>query len=229
MRVWPESTDHRKADQVAGNSFILGIETAIGGGSLALFQNSSELDSLQSGPGVTRAEDLLPNIAKLLDDCDLSLARLSSIVVSIGPGSFTGIRVGIATVLGLRAASGIRCLGLSVLEAIAFTSASANVIGVVPMGRDLVCLQSFTNLIPDSAPRLVAPDLISSELSRFGDNPVLCHADAYAVVRSSLPRTAQIENIGSNLASLLCLSEGSLFAKECFEPLFIDRRAFTKI
>ena len=137
---------------MADNSLILGLETAIAGGSVALFHSDIELASVKGESGITRTEDLLPNIAKLLDGCKIAARELTAIVVSTGPGSFTGIRVGIATALGLGSACDIRCIGLSVLEAMAFISKLSRVVAAVPMGRDLACLQSFTNLVPDSDP-----------------------------------------------------------------------------
>jgi len=214
---------------VADYSHILGIETAIGGGSLALFHDDLELASLEGGAGISRAEDLLPNISRLLDGCHIEAAELTSIVVSTGPGSFTGIRVGIATALGLRSACSISCVGISALEAMAFTSEILRVIAAVPMGRDLVCLQSFTNLAPDCDPQLVPLDRLSLELLRIDAPSVVCHADIHENVLAIAPQNAQVHNIGRKLASLLCLSARSRFAREQIKPFFVDRRAFIKI
>jgi tRNA threonylcarbamoyl adenosine modification protein YeaZ len=208
---------------------MVGIETAVAGGSLSIFRNNSELASMEGDAGVSRAEDLLVNIDRLLTECELTASELNSIVVSNGPGSFTGIRVGIATALGLRSACGIRCVGLSTLEAIAYTATSSKVVSALPMGRDLTCLQSFTDKLPDSDPQLVPQERLGLELSRVGRATVLCHADVYQLVNSVTPQNVEVRNIGSQLASFLCLSSRSVFANDVFKPLFIDRRAFIKI
>jgi tRNA threonylcarbamoyl adenosine modification protein YeaZ len=211
------------------NSLVVGIETAIGGGSLALFENDVELGSLEGGPAVTRAGELIPNIASLLDSCKVSVSELGTIIVSTGPGSFTGIRVGIATALGLASACAVRRIGLTVMEAIAFTSEFPKVIAAVPMGRDLTCLQSYTNTCPDGVPQLVPFDQLYPVLERISGTPILCHEDAYQLVSSSAPRDLHVVNIGRKLASLLCLSSESRFASDRLDPLFVDRRPFIKI
>ena len=214
---------------MADNSLILGLETAIAGGSVTLFHSDIELASVEGESGITRTEDLLPNIAKLLDRCKIAARELTAIVVSTGPGSFTGIRVGIATALGLGSACDIPCIGLNSLQAMAFTSELSRVVAAVPMGRDLVCLQSFANLVSDSDPHLVPLYDLRLELARLDVPSVVCHADLYEGVRAVAPQDAAIHNIGRKLASLLSLSARSPFANEQIKPLFVDRRAFIKI
>jgi tRNA threonylcarbamoyl adenosine modification protein YeaZ len=65
------------------------------------------------------AEALMPLIARVLDHAGLDFAALDRIAVTIGPGSFTGLRVGIAAARGIALASGKRAVGLSTLAAFA--------------------------------------------------------------------------------------------------------------
>ena len=97
---------------------VLGIESAIAGGSACISNNDGEIDSWIGVGSVSRAEELLPNIDRLLRANSIGLKEIDRIIVSIGPGSFTGIKIGISTVLGLRAATGITCLGISTLKAL---------------------------------------------------------------------------------------------------------------
>jgi len=122
----------------------LAIESAIAGGSLSLLSNGSELEGWTGNDKVSRAEELLPNIIEILARQGVDRRMISRIAVSLGPGSFTGIRIGIATALGLKNSLNIPCVGMSALEAMA---ANANVTGTViaalPVGRDLICSQVF--------------------------------------------------------------------------------------
>ncbi|MBA2379036.1 MAG: tRNA (adenosine(37)-N6)-threonylcarbamoyltransferase complex dimerization subunit type 1 TsaB [Blastocatellia bacterium] len=95
----------------------LAIETAIGQGSLALFRGSSPVALSPPGVEVARAETLLPQIDELLSRAALRLKAIDVIAVSRGPGSYTGIRIGLATAMGLCAASGAEMFGISALEA----------------------------------------------------------------------------------------------------------------
>ena len=67
----------------------------------------------------THSETLLPMIESLLSFFSLNVKDIDLFAVSTGPGSFTGVRIGVATVKGLAFASGKPCVGVSTLEAIA--------------------------------------------------------------------------------------------------------------
>ena len=69
--------------------------------------------------GKGHAEHLMSVIDSALHQADLSLQDIDALVVSIGPGSFTGVRVGVATVRGLALALDVPAIGVSTLEAIA--------------------------------------------------------------------------------------------------------------
>ena len=67
----------------------------------------------------THSETLLPMIDKVLAECDCSINELSALAVTTGPGSFTGLRIGLATIKGLSLASGKPVIGVSTLEVLA--------------------------------------------------------------------------------------------------------------
>ncbi len=100
---------------------VLGIDTATAVASVGLVRGGKLLaeESRRAVSGHT--EILLPLIADLLAQSSMSLAELSGIGVSIGPGSFTGLRVALSTVKGFAYALGHRVVGVSTLEALAHT------------------------------------------------------------------------------------------------------------
>ena len=69
---------------------------------------------------------LIPAIHQLLDNVSLTIADLHGLVVSIGPGTFTGLRVGLATMTAFRLALGIPLVGVSTLEGLAWNSPNAD-------------------------------------------------------------------------------------------------------
>ncbi|MGH9947142.1 MAG: tRNA (adenosine(37)-N6)-threonylcarbamoyltransferase complex dimerization subunit type 1 TsaB [Pyrinomonadaceae bacterium] len=112
---------------------ILGFDTAILSGSLAICAGAKTLYS--KGSDVSRSETLLNQIELGLEKCSLAVSDLDMIAVSVGPGSFTGIRIGIATALGLKRSRSIECLGISLIEAMKMDGKSADRIIVLPVGR----------------------------------------------------------------------------------------------
>ena len=123
---------------------ILAIESAIRGGSIALFQNDEIVDTWLGEGGVSRAEDLLWNIDRMLKNHGIAKTSLTQIVVSIGPGSFTGIRIGLATAMGLANALNIDLAKYSILYAMAASQANnESLTTAVPVGRGVVCVQTF--------------------------------------------------------------------------------------
>jgi tRNA threonylcarbamoyl adenosine modification protein YeaZ len=134
---------------MAVTPYILAIEAAIAGGSLSLCQGGSEIASWCGPTDVSRAEDLLINIDILLRETDLTKKDLGLIAVSSGPGSFTGIRIGIATALGFKNGLGIPMSSESALKAMVNGYISREeeyqqpIYAAVPSGRNAVCLQRF--------------------------------------------------------------------------------------
>lgn len=98
---------------------ILAIETATAWQSVAILDGSTILALHEQEAGGVHGVLLLPTIDRLLTQARVQLRELSGLVCSAGPGSFTGIRVGLATGLGLRAATGLPLVLVPTLEAMA--------------------------------------------------------------------------------------------------------------
>ena len=94
------------------SSYILALETAITGGSMRLLRDSVVIDSMAGNDSLSRAEELLPNISSILSNNAISLEQIGRIAVSVGPGSYTGIRIGMASAMGLSTAIGCNCVGV---------------------------------------------------------------------------------------------------------------------
>ncbi|MEW6379366.1 MAG: tRNA (adenosine(37)-N6)-threonylcarbamoyltransferase complex dimerization subunit type 1 TsaB [bacterium] len=107
---------------------ILGIETATRTGSIALVSEDEVLAEYLISGIKSHAEQLLRGIDQVLTDTGRSLAECAGIAVSIGPGSFTGLRIGVSTAKALAFAAGKPIVGVPTLEALAanlpFTSCS---------------------------------------------------------------------------------------------------------
>jgi tRNA threonylcarbamoyl adenosine modification protein YeaZ len=136
---------------------VFGIETALKKASLSLLKGETEIASHVEEKPVSRAEDLLQTIDTFLVNNNFNIRDIDLIAASVGPGSFTGIRVGIATVQALSMGTGCRCMGVSVLDALALRTDSvgsvANIISVVSSGRENLIWKTFSSLTDVGAQR----------------------------------------------------------------------------
>lgn len=97
---------------------VLGIDTATGIASVGVVVGQRRVERAQSVAG-SHARALLPLIDAVLGDAGIALADLSRIAVSIGPGSFTGLRIGLSVAKGLALATGLPVVGVPTLAAYA--------------------------------------------------------------------------------------------------------------
>lgn len=99
---------------------ILCIDTSSKLCSVAILNDTTLINKLELDNGLTHSETLMPLIKKLLDECNLSLKDINLLVSDVGPGSFTGIRIGVATVKAFSDSLNIPCIGISSLEVLAY-------------------------------------------------------------------------------------------------------------
>jgi tRNA threonylcarbamoyl adenosine modification protein YeaZ len=167
---------------------------------------------------------LLPNIDRMLDVNGSTQNDIGLIIVSTGPGSYTGIRIGLATVLGLRAGLGVPCVGMTALQAISSLHVGEQpVIAAVPMGRDLVCVQTFQNCIPKSEPRVISESELSESIVATGF-ALVAHADICTKLSDQKLDIPTID-AGRNIASHLCSSRQSNRTSTDLSPLFVERNS----
>ena len=99
---------------------ILAVDTSTRICSVAVVENQALLAELTLNHGHTHSTHLMPMIETLLNQCRLSVHDLDAFAVTVGPGSFTGLRIGISTVKGLAYGASKPVTGVSALEALAY-------------------------------------------------------------------------------------------------------------
>ena len=99
---------------------ILAVDTTSSQGSIALLEGDDVRGLASFTADRDHAQRLLPELDALLTSLGMSLSEIEGYAVTVGPGSFTGIRIGIATVEGLSFATGRPMVGVSALEATAY-------------------------------------------------------------------------------------------------------------
>lgn len=99
---------------------ILCIDTSSKFCSVAILEDTTLINKLELNNGLTHSETLMPLVKKLLEESKLTLKDINLLVSDIGPGSFTGIRIGVATCKAFSDSLNIPCIGISSLEALAY-------------------------------------------------------------------------------------------------------------
>jgi tRNA threonylcarbamoyl adenosine modification protein YeaZ len=128
---------------------VLAIDTALDACAAAVFDSSRgevmASESLAMSRG--QAEALVPLIARVMDGAAIEFAELDRIAVTTGPGSFTGLRIGIAASRGIALASGKPAVGLSTLACLAAPliadDDTSNVVAAIDARHENVYLQVF--------------------------------------------------------------------------------------
>lgn len=105
---------------------ILSVDSSAVTASVALTDGDKIIKSEFINAGLTHSETLLPMIKRVMNGYDFS--QLDAIAITAGPGSFTGVRIGVATVKGLAFDSDVPCISVSTLEAIAYNFTDKNAV-----------------------------------------------------------------------------------------------------
>ena len=99
---------------------ILALESSAKAASCAVLSDGELLASAWQATGLTHSRTLLPMVEDMLNNSELSVQEIDAVAVAAGPGSFTGLRIGIAAVKGLAWAAEKPCIPVSTLEAMAW-------------------------------------------------------------------------------------------------------------
>jgi tRNA threonylcarbamoyladenosine biosynthesis protein TsaB len=185
---------------------ILSIESAVADGSIAIARKGLP-EIVHTGEGASRAERILSIVQSLIEQSGLSLSDLDLIAVSIGPGSYSGIRIGMSTALGLRDALGVKCVGVPVLTAMAYGSPiQSPLICSIPVGKGDIAWQAFEASASNtphalSPPRLASASTFSAELTKSTDRVLFAHTEVLARIDDGIPDEIQRVDAGTGLAT----------------------------
>ncbi len=161
---------------------ILGIETATERVSVAIGGHEGVLGQVEINRGRRHAETLVPAIEFLCTQADVSLDEVGTVAVDIGPGLFTGMRVGLASAKAIAQALRVPMIGISSLDLLAFPVRwSDRVIAAVIDARKGELFYAFYRQVPGGVQRVTEPacgsvdDLVGDLLARGQE--ALCVGD----------------------------------------------------
>lgn len=168
---------------------ILALESSAVACSVALCEEEALLAQSWQNNGLTHSVTLLPMCRDLLKNCGVTLDKVDVVAVAAGPGSFTGLRIGVAAAKGLAWPADKPCAGVSTLEAMAWTLAHLEGVELCPVmdarrnqvynARFVVRAGVPVRMTPD---RAIALDDLAVELKNsakpqilVGDGALLCY------------------------------------------------------
>ena len=160
---------------------ILAIDSSTSTAAVGIGENGKTLISRFTNNGLTHSQTLMPMVAECLEQCGLSMNQMDAVAVTVGPGSFTGVRIGISTAKGLAMGADIGIIPVSSLAALAENGAGENTL-LCPV-FDARCGQVYNALFDDSG-RLtedraltivqLREELAGKPVLLFGDGAKLC-------------------------------------------------------
>ncbi len=165
---------------------ILAVESSAVCASAAVCEDGRIISESFVNAGLTHSQTLMPLIKNCMDTAGVTLSDIDTVAVAHGPGSFTGVRIGIAAVKGI-AFGGKKCCGISTLEAMAYNLKGFDCVALCAMDARCSqvymalfdCGESVTRLCEDKAVMISElPELIRNckkNVFILGDGAELCY------------------------------------------------------
>ena len=215
---------------------ILALESSAVAASVAVSEDGALIAQSYQRSGLTHSRTLMPMCRDLLENCGLTLGEMDVVAVAAGPGSFTGLRIGVATAKGLAWPGDKPCAGVSTLEAMAWPLAhlEGDLCAVMDARRHQVYNARFQaeggrllRLCPDRAISIdeLAAELLSREKTQIlvGDGAELCYNELTKrglPVRLAPPHLVIQSAWGVALAAAELAGRGGLVTAAGLEPVY---------
>lgn len=218
---------------------VLAVDTSAKPVSCAIAQDDRILGSFYANNGLTHSQTLMPMIEHLLSVTGVTVEQLDAIAVNAGPGSFTGVRIGVSAVKGIAFTNNTPCISVSTLESMALQVAAAP--GTLICGAmDARCQQVYTALFTkddagktvrltnDAALTLTELKALLSEHNKsvvlVGDGSELC----YKTLKDSVPQISLApaavryqSACGTALIAVEKLEQGETISAEALLPEYL--------
>ena len=219
---------------------IVAIDSSTDTASLALAQDNEVLAETSWRCGQNHSVELLPRLTQLLEEAKLSLRDTSLVVVAKGPGSFNGLRVGLATAKGLAFSLNVPIIGISSLEMEAYGHADSGlpVCPVFNAGRGEIAIALYQKT--DSGWHTLAPGHITTVTAlanEIGEKTLFCGEYVNTIARE-LKKVFKTKAVIApdelrSAASLIALAIPRIEADDyddpaTLQPIYLRRPHITK-
>lgn len=176
---------------------ILGVESSATSASASVVCDGKVVSLQYTNTGLTHSQTLMPMIDAALKNAGITVSDVDYLSVSNGPGSFTGIRIGVAAVKGLAFSESKKCVPVSTLEVIAKPLEAAECYAVSVM--DARCMQFYTATFDCSngkmkrmcEDRAISADELKSDLLKLDGKKIILIGDgadvAFEALKNDVP------------------------------------------
>ena len=221
---------------MSNEPLILAVETATLAGSIALVRGAQVIGSSSGDPASSHSNTLLADLDQLLAATKVTLPQIDLFAVAAGPGSFTGLRIGIATIKALAATLARPCAAIPTLQTIALAGGAAECsVALLPAGRGEVFAQSFSVTADGLVNALDEPSHIAPQklFDRYGSLEKVLWCGAGAIAQRELIENASAgkdwriappaENLARYVAALALrnLRAGQLVAPDALQAIYV--------
>lgn len=186
---------------------ILALDTCLTACSVAILDGETVLAARSEAMPRGHQERLAPLVRELMIEAGVGFPALTRIGVTVGPGSFTGLRVGLAFAKGLSSALSIPCVGVGALEALAF-GRPGFVVAVIDARREQVYVQMFGDRAALMAPdALTAADAAARLAELYHGGPVTLIGSGAPLLAPTLPSAAVLTPDGPDPVAVARLAQ----------------------
>lgn len=202
---------------------ILAFDSTAKAASVAVCDDEKLLALYNIDNGLTQSELLLPMAENMLKSLNLTFDDIELLACAVGPGSFTGVRIGVALVKGIAFDKNIPCVSVSTLDELAENLRGLD--GIIVPCMDARRAQVYTatykgengELTKLTEDRAIAISELADELRQYADTPIYLSGDGYDVAKRGL----EAEGIKVNLTPKLLITENAysiaLIAKKKYD------------
>ena len=176
---------------------ILSVDTSAVCASVAVVEDGRIRAQSSTNAGLTHSRTLLPMIDSLLQNSETPLDSIDCFACAVGPGSFTGIRIGIAAIKGLCDGTGKQALAVSTLEGLAYNLLRQDTLACAVM--DARCNQVYTALFEKQDGELIYPQfekalkVVSAVVLTDGDEPAEQQEQESETFKETIVETAKLK------------------------------------
>jgi tRNA threonylcarbamoyladenosine biosynthesis protein TsaB len=213
---------------------ILAIDTATQYAGIALYNIDGILAEENWFAGRNHTVELMPRIERMLKLAGIFAANLSALAVSLGPGSFTGLRIGLATAKGIALPHKLPVIGIPTLEIMAYPFRASEVpvwaIALAGRGRILaacyenidqqwqITIEPYLTNFDDLARKIRKPSLCTGEINHDAERIIRHNSRAkIASPASRLRRASYLAEIAA-----ICLNTGEQDDPDLLEPIYLS-------
>ena len=201
---------------------LLALDTALGACSAAVLRDG-ELLAAQSDPMERgHQERLAPLVGAVMAEAGAAFPALDRLAVTVGPGSFTGVRIGLAFAKGLALALDLPCVGVGSLEALAASAGPGFVAAAIDARRERVYLQVFADGVPAMAPDLLdIPEAVARLAELYPGGEASLVGSGAALIAGAIPGAAVDLRAAPDVAVLARLAAGRPSPTTSPRPLYL--------